>query len=128
MIEKYVGAPAFQETFLRSEQDDRGTHGPFLADRIKPSDFVPLEESGLEHYLESVNLSLTPGEDEAERAKILPHLRKAFAEGGRCYILKVDERNKDLFHDLGWVLTLFREFLFVFPERDRLERFVIGYD
>jgi hypothetical protein len=39
-----------------------------------------------------------------------------------------DERNQELFHKWGFVLFVFREFLFVGPERDAVERFVIGYD
>jgi hypothetical protein len=128
LLEQYVASPAFDTSFLPSDKDETGIHGPFLADRIKPVDFVPLEETGLEHYLESVQLSETPGEDVAERAKILPHLRSAFEGGRRCYVLKLDERNTQLFHDWGFVLTVFREFLFAGAKRDNLDRFIIGYD
>jgi hypothetical protein len=128
LLEQYAASPAFHTSFLPSNKDETGIHGPFLADRIKAVDFVPLLETNLEHYLESVHLSESPGDDEAERVKILPHLRGAFGAGCRCYILKPDERNTELFHDWGFVLTVFREFLFVGPQRDSLERFIIGYD
>jgi hypothetical protein len=64
----------------------------------------------------------------AERAKILPLLRAAFAGGRRCYVLSRDERDRELFHEWGFVLFVFREFLFVGPERNAVERYVIGYD
>ena len=128
MIQEYFASPAFHISFVPNDKDETGIHGPFQVDRIAPAAFVPLEEAGLEHYLESVEFSDLPGVDETERAKALSHLRSAFHGGSRCYVLKVDERNKELFHDWGWVLWLFREFLFIGQERDRLERFIIGFD
>ena len=128
LLEQYVASPAFHTSFLPSEKDETGIHGPFLADHIKAEDFVLLEETSLEHYLESVQLSETPGDDVAERAKIPTHLRSAFEGERRCYILKPDERNTELFHEWGSVLFLFRELLFAGPQRNSLERFIIGYD
>jgi hypothetical protein len=128
LIDEYVASPAFHTSFLPNDKDETGIHGPFQAGRIATADFLPLAESGLEPYLESVELSESPGEDETQRAKVLPHLRSAFQDGSRCYVLKSDERSKNLFHDWGSVIWVFREFLFVGPARDRLERFIIGYD
>jgi hypothetical protein len=66
--------------------------------------------------------------DVAERAKMCPPLLGAFEGGRRCYILRRDERDRELFHEWGFVLFVFREFLFVSPGRDSMERLVIGYD
>ena len=128
LIGQYVASPAFHTSFLPNDKDETGLHGPFVAGRITAADFVPLREDELGPYLESVELSDTPGEDAAERAKVLPHLRAAFAGGRRCYVLRRDERDRELFHEWGSVLFVFREFLFIGPERDSVERFVIGYD
>src|SRR3954468_2161254 len=98
LIQEYVASRAFHTSFLPSDKDETGIHGPFQAGRIAAADFLPLEEPGLEPYLQSVELSESPGQDEAERAKVLPHLRSAFHGGSRCYVLKADERSKDLFH------------------------------
>lgn len=128
LIEQYVTSPVFHTSFLPSDKDETGIHGPFVASRIKTEDFVPLLEFDLEHYLGSVELSEAPGEDDIERAKLLPHLRSAFAGGRRCYVLRRDERDKELFHDWGFVIWVFREFLFIGPQRDSVDRFIIGYD
>jgi hypothetical protein len=128
LIQEYVASSAFHTSFLPSDKDETGIHGPFQAGRIAAADFLPLEEPGLEPYLQSVELSESPGEDEAERAKVLPYLRSAFHGGSRCYVLRADERSKELLHDWGFVLCVFREFLFIGSERDRLDRFIIGYD
>jgi len=128
LIEQYVVSPAFHTSFLPNDKDETGIHGPFVAKRITAADFVPLREAELGQYLESVQLSDTPGEDAAERAKVSPHLRAAFEGGRRCYVLRRHERDCELFHEWGSVLFVFREFLFVGPEREGVERFVIGYD
>jgi hypothetical protein len=128
LIEQYVASPAFHTSFLPNDKDETGIHGPFMAARITAANFVPLQEAELEMYLESVQLSDTPGEDVVERAKMLPHLRAGFEGGRRCYVMSRDERNRELFHEWGFVFCLFREFLFVGPERNGVERIVIGFD
>jgi hypothetical protein len=128
LVQQYVTSPAFHTSFLPSDKDETGIHGPFEAGRISAEDYIPLHEADLESYLASIELSETPGADAAERAKLFTHLQGAFAGGRRCYVLRRDERDKELFHEWGFVLCFFREFLFAGSERDRLERFVIGYD
>lgn len=128
LIEQYVASPAFHTSFLPSEKIETGIHGPFVANLIKAEDFFPIQESDLDLYLRTVELSEVPGEDEIQRAKLLPHLRNAFSGGRRCFVLRRDERNKELFHEWGFVIWIFREFLFINLERDSLDRFVIGYD
>lgn len=128
LIEHYVASSAFHDSFLPTDKDEKGIHGPFLADRIHAEDFVPLRTEDVEHYLDSVELAEAPDEDSVERAKILPHLRGGFAGNRRCYVLRRDERDRQLFHDWGFVILVFREFLFIGPQLDSVERFIIGYD
>ena len=127
-IEHYVASPKFHGSFLPNYNDETGIHGPFVADRISATDFVPLKESEIGEYLKSVQISDAPGTDLAEQAKMMSHLRVAFKGGHNCYVLRRDERDHELFHDWGYVLFVFREFLFVSAERDAIMRFVIGYD
>jgi len=128
LIEQYVASPTFHTSFAPNDKDETGIHGPFVAARITAADFLPLREVELGAYLASVELSDKPGEDVAEYAKMLPHLLAAFEGGRRCYVLSRDERSRELFHEWGSVLFVFRELLFIGPERDSMERFVIGYD
>ena len=128
LIERYVSSPAFHTSFLPSDKDETGIHGPFVAARIHTDDFIPLEQSHLEDYLGSVELADAPEDDANARTLILPHLRSPYERQSRCYVLRRDERDKELFHDWGFTLWVFREFLFAGQSRDSLERFVIGYD
>jgi len=129
-LEHYLASPAFHTSFFPSDKDETGIHGPFLASRIAVNDFVPFEEAALEGYLKALLCSTewdTPASAE-EFAAVLEQLRKSFAEGMRCHLLRLDESRSDLHHDWGFVLTVFREFLFLGPRSGLIRRFIIGYD
>jgi hypothetical protein len=130
ILERYVASPAFHTSFLPSDKGETGIHGPFFADRIAATDFVPFEEAGLQEYLATLLYSPewnSPASAE-QFAAVLEQLRKPFANGMRCYLLRFDESRSDLHHDWGFVLTVFREFLFVGRCPGLIRRFVIGYD
>ncbi len=128
LIRAYCCSPAFHTSFLPPEGDETGIHGPFRADQISHLDFVSLKPTDLKDYLNSLEVAGIPEEDEAARETILTHLLDAFGEDRSCYALKADERNAQFFHEWGFVLTVFREFLFIGPARNTLERFIVGYD
>ena len=130
VLEHYLASPAFHTSFLPSDKDETGIHGPFPADRIAANDFAPFEEAALEGYLKA--LLYSPEWDKPASAEqlgaVLEQLRKPFAEGMRCFLLRFDESHSHLKHDWGFVLTVFREFLFLGHRRGFIRRFVIGYD
>lgn len=128
LIEQYVVSPAFHTSFLPSDIDETSLHGPFRAERITKADFVRLREDELGPYLETVELSDTPGADAAERAKALAYIQMAFDGGRMGYVLTRDERDRELFHVWGYTFSVFREFLFIGPQRNSIERFVMAYD
>src|SRR4051812_28036853 len=97
MIKQYVASRAFHTSFVPSDKDETSIHGPFVAERITADDFVPLQNAELGPYLESVELSERLGEDATERAKVSLQLRAAFEGGRSCYVLRRDERNRELF-------------------------------
>jgi hypothetical protein len=130
LLKRYVASPAFHTSFFPSDKDETGIHGPFVADRIAASDFAPFQESALEEYLAALLYSPewdSPASAE-QFAAVLGQLRKPFAQGMRCFLLRFDETRSDLHHDRGFVLTVFREFLFLGRRPDVIARFVIGYD
>lgn len=96
LIQRYVASSAFHTSFLHNYNDETGIHGPFEACRISASDYVPLYEEDLGRYLASVAVSETPGADDVERARLLPHLHGAFAGNRRCYVLRCDERDREI--------------------------------
>jgi len=130
LVAQYVASTAFHTSFLPSDKDETGIHGPFVAGRIAPTDFEPFEESVLRDYLAALLYSPewdSPASEE-QFAAVLEQLQKPFAQGMRCFLLKFDEASSDLHHDWGFVLTVFREFLFLGRRPGLITRFVIGYD
>jgi hypothetical protein len=94
------------------------------------SDYLPLKESALEEYLAALLYSSewdSPASAE-QFAAVLGQLRKPFAQDMRCFLLRFDESRSDLHHDRGFVLTVFREFLFLGHTPGIITRFAIGYD
>jgi hypothetical protein len=130
LLEYYVASSAFHTSFLSSDLDETGIHGPFLANRITAGDFTVFEETALEEYLKTLFYSpeLNIPASAEQFATVLDHLRKPFAEGMRCFLLRFDESRSDLQHDWGFVLMTFREFLFLDHRAGFIKRFVIGYD
>ena len=91
---------------------------------------MPFEESALEEYLAALLYSPewdSPASAE-QFAAVLGQLRKPFAQNLRCFVLRLDESRSDLQHEWGFVLTVFREFLFLGHSPSFIMRFVIGYD
>ena len=130
LLERYVASPAFHTSFLPSDKGETGIHGPFIAERIVARDFVPFDESALEEYLAALLYSPewdSPASVE-QLAAVRDQLRKPFAQGKRCYLLRFDESRSDMHHDWGFVLSVFREFLFLGRRPGLITRFVIGYD
>lgn len=130
LLESYIASPAFHTSFLPSDKDETDIHGPFFAGRIAASDFLPFEEPALEEYLAALLYSTkwdSPASTE-QFAAVLDQLRKPFAQNLRCVVLRFDERRSDLHHEWGFVLTVFREFLFLGHRPGLITRYVIGYD
>ena len=110
---------------------ETGMHGPFRADRLKSGDLVACDQDGFEAYLERIRVderwNVRPNPE--QWAAVLRLLLDPFSRGCRCHVLKYDESDSELFHEVGFVLgLLFRETLFICDGRDCIERFVIGND
>ena len=130
VLAHYVESGAFHTSFLPSEKDEAGIHGPFLAERISANDFAPFDEAALEGYLRTLLYSPEwdrPASPE-QFATVLQQLRKPFSDGMRCFVLSLDESRSELNHEWGFVLTVFREFLFLGQRPGIIRRFIIGYD
>ncbi len=130
LLEKYVSSNAFRTAFLPSDKDESGIHGPFEADQIVASDYEPFAVESLDDYLKNLLFSAewsTPASPE-QYCDVLSQLRKSFAEGARCYVLRWDESSRHKHHDWGFVFTVFREFVYIGQRNDGIRRFIIGYD
>ena len=130
LIQGYVASPQFHTSFLPTEKDETGIHGPFVASRIGSDDFLLFEEAALQSYLDQLLLSpewSSPATAD-QCSAVGAALQTAFRETGVCYRLRFDEACKELHHDWGFVFVVFRELLFLQPPSGHVTRFIIGYD
>ena len=130
LLQKYVSSEAFRTSSLPSEKDEAGIHGPFKADQIVASDYVPLAEDSLDDYLTKLLFSTewsTPA-SLGQYSEVLDTLRNSFIKGACCYVLQWDESSRHKHHEWGFVFTVFRELVFIGQKKDRIRRYIIGYD
>jgi hypothetical protein len=128
LLGQYIQSKAFRTFFIPGDGDFSEVHGPFEASKLNVSSFVPLELDKLPTYLSTIEFADSGEDDVIARSEILKVLSPEFSAPTSSYRLNVDERNKEMFHDSGFVLWIFREVLFLNVSKGQLKRFVIGYD
>lgn len=128
LLEHYCASPAFHLSFLPSEKNESGLHGPFKADLISPSDFLPLSTTEIPEYIGSIEIAHDPTHDVEARAVILREMQAVLESNSDCFVLRFTEKNPEQFHDWGFVFSVFREILIPDLDKHRLDRFAIGYD
>lgn len=128
LLGQYIQSEAFHTFFIPGDGDFSEIHGPFEVSKLNISSFVPLELDKLSTYLSTIEFADSEEDDVVARSEILEVLSPEFSTITSSYRLNVDESNKEMFHDAGFVLWIFREVLFLNAPKGQLKRFVIGYD
>lgn len=128
LIEQYCSSQSFHLSFLPSEKDETGLHGPFLAERISYQDYHPLSAPDILGYVEGIEFANDPSDDREAHELILGEMRETLKTAKNCFALRFTEENSDQFHGWGSVFFVFREILVPHIGTHSLERFVIGYD
>ena len=131
MVQYYLNHDAFYSSFVGPNNDyTDDIHGPFWKSLISESDF---EQINQEQFLFHIGAIRHPTEWETA----VPHdqwdcaLELACQIASRntwCFRLVPNETCGDRFHDWGYVLDLFREFIFSNPNTKTIERLIFGYD
>lgn len=127
-MEAYCSCPPFHTSFLPTDTDESGLHGPFYAERISAKHFTPLNASDLPCYLKTIEFADDPADDQEAHDTILGKLQETLAADRKCYVLIHTEETSQHFHDWGSIFFIFREILVPNLATDGLDRFVIGYD
>ena len=107
------------------------THGPFLIERLKPSDFVEISfDEQIEYmcarYADSENFYTPP--DAAQIDAIDTYLNQLPKEGMRHFRLAVDHKNPDYHHELWSFHMFFDEYILLNPQHETMWLMVMGYD
>jgi hypothetical protein len=131
MLAAYISSSSFGASFARPDPDvSPELHGPFKRDDVLASDFYVLTRRELQEELESVrshpDFGAAPSIEQWQPVEDL--MLELHAANTWTVALRLTERDSSKHHDWGFVLHLFREFLFASPGSPRLSRAVFGYD
>lgn len=113
----------------RDATDD--THGPFLIEHLKPSDFVEISfDEQIEYmrarYADSENFYTPP--DAAQIDAIDTYLNQLPKEGMRHFRLAVHHKDPDYHHESWFIHMFFDEYILLNPQREMMWLIVMGYD
>lgn len=126
----YVSSPAFGTSFVGPQRDDfSDIHGPFRREAVSAADFAvlsPIEFRRKVSELRQPDGFAEPASDE-QWATVEAVLADICDRCIAIYMLRLTEQDHDRFHDWGYVLTIFREFILVEPDLT-VTRLVFGYD
>jgi hypothetical protein len=130
-ITSYLGSENFETSFVGPELEHSSElHGPFWRSFITANDFELL--SVAEFYEQIRRIRHPDGFSKAvsdEQWQAVEHLIGEVQPRYMWLIrLRLTEDDSDKFHDWGFVLTIFREFLLVNAKSDQVSRLVFGYD
>lgn len=131
VIREYRSSDAFGTSFVGQEPPHTSElHGPFLSSAVSESDYELITPQRFLDEIAAIRTTegfTSPPTDEQWHA--VQSLASVVAN--RCawfYKLRLTEDDSDRFHDWGFVLTIFREFICASPDSEFAERLVFGYD
>jgi hypothetical protein len=131
VIRAYCNNDVFGTTFIYPESPIASEcHGPFLRSALSESDFELITPQRFRDAIADVlQFSGFAGLPSAEACQAVRRLTDDVSSRHEwLFMLRFTEDDKDRFHEAGWVLNLFREFICASPDAEYAERLVFGYD
>ena len=126
----YYQSREFDTSFIGQKQKtDRGIHGPFRTDALSESDFILLTVLEFRAEIARIRQPETfyaPATDE-QWLRVEALTSELCDKSTAIYMLRFTEQDRDRFHEMGWVLHFFREFICIGHDL-AVTRVVIGYD
>ncbi|MGA2498716.1 MAG: hypothetical protein ABSH20_13305 [Tepidisphaeraceae bacterium] len=129
VISAYVRSDSFGTSFVGPLPDPMPElHGPFWRKGVAEDDFQLISTSQFAMELRAIRQHEdfgSPVDDTQWQA--VEYVTSKLEQHSKWLIaLRLTEKHREKFHDWGFVLWLFREFLFANPNSDRLSRCVFG--
>lgn len=131
LIEAYLSSNTFGTSFVGPELDDAPTlHGPFIRPSVASTNFQLLDSDTFFaqiHHIRQPEGFFEPVDEEQWHTveELVTELER---QNQWLIMLNLTEDDTDKFHDWGFVLTIFREFLLANPNSENVVRLVFGYD
>ena len=131
LIEAYLNCKEFGTSFVGQKLDDAPTlHGPFLRTSVTADDFQIIDSDTF--YTQFRRIRQPEGFDKAANDEQWSAVEDLISKIGPQYkwlfMLRLSEADGDKFHDWGFVLTVFREFILANPHSEKVVRLIFGYD
>ena len=131
LIDLYLKSNSFGTSFVGPELDDTPTlRGPFWRTSIAANDFQVIDSDTF--YAQIVRVRQPEGfnepADEEHWIAVENLISKLEAQYQWLFMLRLTEDDADKFHDWGFVLWVFREFILANPHSENVARLVFGYD
>lgn len=131
LIEAYLNSNDFGTSFVGQELDDAPTlHGAFWRTSIEANDFQLIDSATFDAQIQRVRQpeGFTEPVSEEQWSAVEDLVTKLKHQYQWLIMLRLTEDDADKFHDWGFVLTIFREFLLANPNSENVVRLVFGYD
>lgn len=130
-IRAYRHSDAFGTSFVGPEPPHTPEmHGPFPSSSIAESDFELITPQRFYQAIAAIPKS--SGFTEPPSAKQWQAVERLVSEVSSrhtwLFMLRLTEDGRERFHEWGFVLTIFREFICASPDTGFAERLVFGYD
>lgn len=128
-IGEYLRSDAFGTGFVGPEPPyEPDLHGPFFSSLLSEPDFELITPQRFQTAIAAIPQAFTRPPS-AEQWQAVEHLvSEVSSRHAWLFTLRLTEDDKDRFHEFGFVLWLFREFVCGTPDTEHAERLVFGYD
>lgn len=131
LIEAYLKSDTFGTSFVGQELDDAPMlHGPFWRTSIAAIDFQLIDSDTFYEQVQRIRQpeGFTETPDTEQWSAVEELITKIERQNQWLIMLNLTEDNADKFHEWGFVLTIFREFLMANPNSENVVRLVFGFD
>lgn len=131
VISAYIRSDSFGTSFVGPQLNlEPDLHGPFLRASITPDDFQLISADQFATEIRAIRQpeGFTSPADDTQWQAVERVTSELARENRWIFALRLTEKDSQRFHDWGFVLDVFREFLFANPASDQLSRCIVGYD
>ena len=131
LIEVYLSSNYFRTSFVGQELDDAPElHGAFWSASVEANDFQLIDSATFDAHIERIRQpeGFSEPVDEEQWSAVKELVTKLKGQYQWLIMLRLTEDDGDKFHDWGFVLDIFREFILANPNSENVVRLVFGFD
>lgn len=133
LIESYLSSKYFGSSFVGptlEETEAPELHGPFWRSKITVNDFQLIGSDEFYDRVQEIRqpTGFTSAASDEQWQAVNLLISKLKVQYKWFFNLQLTEQDSEKFHDWGFVLTIFREFLLANPDSKNVSTIIFGYD